>query len=247
MAGGRALPSRLTVQRFFLPRQSFEGDRVTLPPDVSRQIKSVLRLRSGERVVALDNSGDEYVVRLLSEGEGVVEERRTNPAEPATRLVLYAGTLKGSKLELVLQKGTEIGVARFVPVITERSVAGEPGASKQRRYEAIVREAAEQSSRGRIPDVAPAMTLQEALEDAAGTVIAPWEEEGTRHLRAIPVPRGSTASVFIGPEGGFTADEARALQAAGAILVTLGPRILRAETAAIAAASLVLGSAGELG
>jgi 16S rRNA (uracil1498-N3)-methyltransferase len=235
------------VHRFFLPPQSFHGDRIALPPEVARQIKSVLRLRSGERVVALDNSGDEYVVRLLSGGEGVVEERRTNRAEPATRLVLYGGTLKGSKLEMVLQKGTEIGVARFVPVITERSVAGEPGTGKQRRYEAIVREAAEQSGRGRIPDVAPAMTLREALEDAAGTMIAPWEEEGTRHLRSVSVPRGSTASVFIGPEGGFTPDEAQALQAAGAVLVTLGPRILRAETAAIAAASLVLGGAGEIG
>jgi 16S rRNA (uracil1498-N3)-methyltransferase len=91
------------------------------------------------------------------------------------------------------------------------------------------------------------MTLREALEDAAGTMIAPWEEEGTRHLRSVSVPRGSTASVFIGPEGGFTPDEAQALQAAGAVLVTLGPRILRAETAAIAAASLVLGGAGEIG
>jgi 16S rRNA (uracil1498-N3)-methyltransferase len=235
------------VHRFFLPPETIRGEEVSIPPEQARQIGSVLRLRPGERILVLDNSGTEYLVRLRSPEEGIVEGRSRNEAEPGLRLVLYQGLLKGPKLEWVLQKGTEIGISRFVPVITERSVAGEPGESKQRRYDAIMREAAEQSGRGRIPDIAPTVSLTHALAGAEGTLVIPWEEERDRALGTVKTTHGDTVSIFIGPEGGFSAREVEAACSAGAIPVTLGRRILRAETAAVVTASLLLGSAGDLG
>jgi 16S rRNA (uracil1498-N3)-methyltransferase len=235
------------VHRFFVPAGSIRGDHVSLPPEQARQIRTVLRLRPGERIVVLDNSGDEYVVRLIAPYEGRVEERRRNVAEPVTPVSLYQGTLKGDKLDLVLQKGTEIGISRFVPVITERSVAGEPGESKQRRYRAIVQEAAEQSGRGTLPEVAPAISLADALHSAEGTILIPWEEEKTNHLRSVSLAKGERVSLFIGPEGGFSASEIESARQAGARVVSLGTRILRADTAAIVAASLLLAAADDLG
>lgn len=237
----------LAVHRFFLPAGCIDGKRVSIPPDQARQIRTVLRLRPDDRIVVLDNSGDEFVVRLLSFAEGIVEEQRRNKAEPSTRIVLYQGMLKGSKMDFVLQKGTEIGVAGFVPVLMERSVAGEPGEARQRRYQTIVQEAAEQSGRGRIPEVSPATSLPDALTAAEGPLVIPWEGETADHLRSLSIARGETMSLFIGPEGGLSAAEVDAARRAGAHVVSLGRRILRAETAAIVAASLLLGAAGDLG
>lgn len=204
-------------------------------------------MRPDERIVVLDNSGYEYVVRLRSPSEGTIEERGHNTAEPKTRLVLYQGILKGPKMDFVLQKGTEIGISTFVPTVTERSVAGEPGETKQRRHRTIVREAAEQSGRGRIPEVLPAMTLCEALHRARGTVVIPWEGETETRLSSVSPFSGDTVSLFIGPEGGFSTVEIEAAKAAGATAVSLGPRILRAETAALVSASLLLAAAADLG
>lgn len=247
MADRSPVSHALTVHRFFLPPDSIRGDEVSIPDEQARQIRTVLRLRRGDHILVLDNSGMEYVVRLRSSTEGSIEKLRRNETEPALRLVLYQGILKGPKLEFVLQKGTEIGIGRFVPVVTERSVAGEPGESKQRRYDAIVREAAEQSGRGRIPEIAEAKTLADALTAAEGKLVIPWEEEHDRRLVGLRAAPGETLSLFIGPEGGFSPGEVEAARSAGALPVTLGPRILRAETAAIVAASLLLAGAGNLG
>jgi 16S rRNA (uracil1498-N3)-methyltransferase len=235
------------VHRFFLPPGSISDDDVAIPADQARQIRSVLRLRPGDHIIVLDNSGDEYLVRLVSPERGVVESRHRNTAEPAARLVLYQGLLKGQKMDFVLQKGTEIGIAGFVPVITDRSLAGEPGEAKQRRYRMIVQEAAEQSGRGRIPNVSQAVPLDDALARAEGTLVIPWEEETQVRLSAVPPAPDGTISLFIGPEGGFTAAEIEAAGAAGARAVSLGPRILRAETAAIVTASLLLAATRDLG
>lgn len=220
------------------------------PAEQSHQVRSVLRLRPGETVVVLDGSGQEMLVRLSDVGwevVGAIEERRPNQSEPAANLVLYQGLLKGAKLDLVLQKGTEIGVAAFVPVSTARSVPEGTSETKQMRYQVIVREAAEQSGRGTIPQVQSAISFRNALAAAEGTLIVPWEQETAVHLQDVPLTKGETVSLFIGPEGGFTREEAEVARGSGAHLVTLGRRILRAETAAIVASALVLARLGELG
>lgn len=225
---------------------------MNFPAEVARQIDRVLRLQRGESVIVLDGSGDEYEVRLDEVGRattGTIAGRCRNTAEPAVSLSLFAGMLKGAKLELVLQRCTEIGVSRFVPVESARAVRGEPGAARRQRFEAIVREAAEQCGRGRLPEIAAPVFLQEALAEAAaqGPIVFLWEGEATARLSDLRLtPEGGVASLFVGPEGGFSAEEAEAARRAGAHIVTLGRRILRAETAAIVGSALLLAGLGDL-
>ena len=241
----------VTLHRFFLPPDAIRDDRVTFPSNTARQIERVLRLKAGERVVVLDETGQEYVVLLEAVGRpttGAVEEVRGNMAEPTTEVTLFQGLLKGAKLELVLQKGTELGVSHFVPITTERSIPWQPAAARQERYASIVREAAEQSRRGRIPGISVTERFEESMARCAGELtIFLWEEDNGMHLDDVPL-RGGIASInlFVGPEGGFSSAEAELARAFGAHVVTLGPRILRAETAAIAGAALVLAGCGEL-
>jgi 16S rRNA (uracil1498-N3)-methyltransferase len=248
----RGARSSVTLHRFFLPPGSVQHGVVAFPAGISHQIERVLRLKPGDRVVALDGSGTEHVVLLQAVSRstrGSIESTRHNQAEPATRLTLYQGLLKGAKLELVLQKGTELGVSRFVPVATARAVPAEPSAARQGRFEAIVREAAEQSGRGRIPEIMVPARLPDAITEACATgpTIFLWEQEQIVRLADVSLPPAAgEMSLFVGPEGGFTGDEAEAARSAGAHTVTLGRRILRAETAAIVGSALLLARCGEL-
>jgi 16S rRNA (uracil1498-N3)-methyltransferase len=243
----------VTVHRFFLPPESFESGQVTFPREISHQLTRVLRLRSGDRVIALDGSGTELTVRLDALGgiaTGIVEERRQNDAEPRIRLVLYQALLKGPKFEVVLQKGTEIGVSEFRPIVTERSVRAALSTARRRRYAEIVRESAEQSRRGILPPVAEPCDLALALRRAAseGPVLFLWEEEKTARLTTvIAAVATDSVALFVGPEGGFTDQEAALALDQGALICTLGRRMLRAETAAIVGAALLLARHEDLG
>jgi 16S rRNA (uracil1498-N3)-methyltransferase len=260
---------------FFVGPGAIRGDRVELDGQVAHQIRAVLRLHPGDTIELLDNSGWSHTARLVEVGKarvtGEVVGRSRPETEPRVRVELYQALLKGQKMELVLQKGTEIGVARFVPVVSERCVsrpgAGEMG-RKLERWEAIVREAAEQSGRVILPEVAQVESFESACRLAARADLAliAWEDERSsgvgEALRAAGLgaeaghdaPAGAGASgggahvaLLVGPEGGFSSDEAALAREAGLRVVTLGPRILRAETAALVAATLVLGGTGELG
>ncbi len=247
-AGGT--PARVSTHRFFLPPASFSAGEVQFSQEATHQIVRVLRLRRHDEVIALDGTGMEYVVRLEElqpRVTGSISERRANQAEPRTHITLYLGMLKAAKFELVLQKGTEIGVSHFVPMLTERAVAAEPGAARHRRFDTIVREAAEQSGRGRIPEVGTSLALGDALTQATGIKILLWEEERATGLGDIPLEVGAPVNLFIGPEGGFSITEVALARDAGAAVVSLGGLILRAETAAMVAAALVLAGVAELG
>ena len=245
----------MTLHRFFIAPDLIEGDQILFPSDLAHQLSRVLRLRVGDRVLVLDGSGDEREVALHTlerrTARGTVVATRPNVNEPRTHLTLYVALLKARKLDLVLQKGTEIGVSRFVPILTDRAIVGslnELSDAKMDRWEAIVREAAEQSERARLPEVVEPMLFDVALgqsrSDRSRTLIA-WEEGGDS-LRSALSGQPSALSLYIGPEGGFTADEVLAAQAYGAQVVSLGPRILRAETAMIAAATMALYELGDL-
>jgi 16S rRNA (uracil1498-N3)-methyltransferase len=237
------------MHRFFVDPQQFSGDRVSLPEDIAHQIRNVLRLRPGAAILVLDNSGAEYEVLLRQvDKQQVVGEavaKRPSPNEPAVQLTLYQALMKRDKFEWVLQKGTEIGVSQFVPLVTQRSLVQDVDikTNKQARWHKILTEAAEQSRRGRIPELHPPQTLAEALaaHPPQPGLIA-WEEEVGLGLREAlgGGERPSHISLFIGPEGGFAAEEVKAAPAAGVRAITLGRRILRAETAALVAAALVL-------
>ncbi|MBI1878389.1 MAG: 16S rRNA (uracil(1498)-N(3))-methyltransferase [Chloroflexi bacterium] len=239
------------TQRFFIPAHWLTPPTVTLHGETARQIQTVLRLRPGDEIIVLDNSGLEWQVRLVEiskdEIQGQLVTQRLAQGEPSLPLTLYQGTLKAQKFEWVLQKGTEVGVSRFVPIICQRSIVSKADdlSHKQARWQRIIREAAEQSRRGRLPRLEPAMSLEAALKEVtaqpASLLVMPWEEATGPTLKtALSGVKPQAAGVFIGPEGGFTPHEAALAREAGVQLVTLGVRILRAETAALAVCAVIL-------
>ncbi len=238
------------MHRFFIPPDWIHGDRITFFEPVAHQLRSVLRMQPGDVIVALDNQGWAYPVELTyiakTQAEGTVTHRAPAASEPGLRLTLFQCVLKKDNFEWVLQKGTEIGVTAFVPVISQRTVVGEVKTAKHDRWQRIITEAAEQSRRGRCPALHPPLPLTEAITQAAAHDLAliPWEGESTHGLRAAletPRRRGvQSAALIIGPEGGFAPDEVALAINHNVHPVSLGPRILRAETAAIAAAALVI-------
>lgn len=246
------------LRRFFVPPSVLRARNVTLGAELAHRMGRVLRLRRGDRVVLAAGGRKEYVVQLTAVSPhavtGVVMAEREAPPEPAVHLTLYQSLLRPSRFDLVLEKGTEIGVSRFVPLVTAR-VQGqgeEPSAARAERWKRIVTEAAEQSGRGRPPAVDSPRELAEALGQASGLRLLPYEgAAGGRslgdHLRGLRERRPAAVSLFIGPEGGFERQEVELALAEGAELVSLGPRILRSETAGIVAAAIALEALGEMG
>lgn len=239
----------MSTHRFFLPGSEITpGQTVDLSP-LARQMARVLRLQPDATIHVLDNRGGLFAVRIdtLSDRDatGTVLAQLPTHTEPATHLTLYQCSLKADKFEWVLQKGTELGVARFVPVISARSVVRPAAAllKKYDRWQAIIREAAEQSGRARLPELHPPLPLADAVNHAVGARYMPWEEATVSAPALGPLVTGhrpDAVALLIGPEGGIAPEEADAAQAGGWQPVSLGPRILRAETAALAAVVTIL-------
>ena len=227
----------MTVHRFFVPPESVGAGRFPLPAPIEHQVRRVLRLRDGEPLVLLTGDGRELTCRLEG-GDCVAETSRRAEGEPAHRLTVVQAVLKGDALEVVVRQGTELGIAAFRLVVTERSVVRALPPRRLERLRAIAREAAEQSERGVVPDVMEPVALYDALEP--GAVLLAERRAGAR-LSDLAAP----PTVVVGPEGGFTPAEMAAAEAAGVTLATLGRRILRSETVAVAAAAVVLSRTGD--
>lgn len=243
------------MHRFFVRPDSFRKEGLVLLEDQARQINDVLRLRVGDVIVAMDNAGSEFRVKLThvssARVQGHITERLDISSEPKTCLVLYQALLKADKFEWLLQKGTEVGISEFVPMVTSRVIMNSVSRAKVKRWERILREAAEQSGRGKIPQLRDLQLFGDALSDGeakGGVAFIPWEREESGSLRAMlsTASRNGPVCLFIGPEGGFTSDEIEAARAHRITPVSLGPRILRAETAGLVAASAILFARGEL-
>jgi 16S rRNA (uracil1498-N3)-methyltransferase len=213
-------------------------------------------MQPGDTIIVLDDSGDEWQVTLTeiskTSVKGDIVGQRTSRTEPALHLSLYQGTLKGQMFEWVLQKGTELGVSCFIPTICQRSIVRNRAAlaKKQARWQQIIKEAAEQSGRGRLPRLEQAISFGDAIAQAqsADLVVMPWEEATEPGLKEVLVAcQARRVALFVGPEGGFAGEEASLAQEADARLVRLGPRILRAETAGIAVCAAVLFEMDEWG
>lgn len=229
----------MTIHRFFVsPAEAPPtGDRLPLPSSIERQVRRVLRLRDGAVIVLLPGEGTEVHCRLDGE-ECVVVERRASAGEPAHRLSVVQALLKGDGLETVVQQGTEVGVASFRLVVTERCVPREISARRLERLRVIARESAEQSERGVVPPVLEAVPFADAVAPG-GVILA--ERDAAVGLASVEPPR----MLIIGPEGGLSPAELDAARAAGMTLAGLGPRILRSETVAAAAAAVVLSRTGD--
>lgn len=232
-----------------------------LPEAAAEQVRRVLRLRVGDEVAVFDGSGREWTAKIETVSQQAVIARpgaeRRPDAELPVAITVCQALVKAERFELVLQKATELGAARIAPIITARVQGVEaalPSKARLERWQRIVQEAAEQSGRVRLPEIAAASGLQEAVasEAARGPVVVLWEggpETGLRAaLRAIAakgVPE--RVALVIGPVGGFEEREVEESQAAGAVVVGMGRRVLRSETAAIAALTATVYEFGHLG
>ncbi len=248
------------MRRFFVEPGTLAGDDVTLDGDLAHRLTRVLRLRPGAEVALFDGSGAEARVRIervdVRTVDARVVERYDGAPEPRVRVHLYQSITKGERFEWLLEKGTEIGVARFVPLIAARAVVTTKGeGNRAQRWRRIVVEAAEQCGRSAVPEIGEPIRFGAALASAPGVRLLPYE--AADHLApSVQVALNadidtlfalSEVSAFIGPEGGFEAAEVAAAEAAGAAIVTMGERVLRSETAGLVAATLVMQAVGELG
>lgn len=250
------------MHRFFLSDTPFQiGQRVDLGP-IQKQLTSVLRAQPGDEITLLDGLGSASTARItaLSKGHSValILDKQSVQTEPKCALTLYQGTLKADKFEWVLQKGTELGVTHFVPIISKRSIVRPASKmlSKYERWRKIVQEAAEQSGRGLLPTLGEPLEFDAMLGVATGLKLLPWEEKSQErnvalgnvlHHNMDGTADGHAISLLIGSEGGFEEGEVDAARKQGWQVVSLGPRILRAETAALAAMTIVMDRLGEMG
>lgn len=246
----------MRIPRFFCRPEDRQGEVLTLPGAEARHAVTVLRLAPGARIAVLDGTGLEHEAVVTEAGasgagEPLLRARvvasRPRATEPSLELILLQGLPKGDKLDLVVQKATELGVSQIIPVLTERGVArpkAERVAGKTARWQRIALEAAKQAGRGVVPDVLTPRPLADALQalPSGCLLIVPWEAEQRRTLAeaAATITAGRPVAVAIGPEGGFAGREIALLEEAGAVTVTLGPRTLRTETAGLVALSCLL-------
>jgi 16S rRNA (uracil1498-N3)-methyltransferase len=231
------------------------GKRVKLEGNAASHITRVLRLRVGATLTLFDGAGGEYQGSIdKAHGGEVIVAVGAHCAierESPLTLTLAQGVSRGERMDLVVQKATELGVSHLVPVLTERSVVrltAQQSDRKLNHWRAIVVGACEQCGRNRLPSVAAPLTLREFLKGDAGAapgarlLLSP---AGTATLRDVPRP-STAVTVLIGPEGGLTDEEQQASVAAGFTALRLGPRVLRTETAAIAALALLQREFGDL-
>jgi len=245
------------------------GDQMTytFTGDEARYLTDVLRMHSGEYICLCDGARTDITGRItdLTRDAVTVEliGKIRNSTEPPYNAVLYQALVKGDKMDLIIQKGVELGVSKIVPVSCTRSIVKldtKDSVKKITRWQKIAEEAARQCGRGMIPEIGTPITYVKALEQAAGIsdlVFLPWEGEKSRPLSAVidafaselaaedeKLAAGKSdlpvLSFFIGPEGGFDPLEIELAQAAGVRTVTLGRRILRTETAGLAVLSMFI-------
>ena len=243
----------MSERRLFVPAERLGGTRLTLTGPEHRHIGLVLRARPGDALTLFDGAGGEVEAEVIrverTETELALGARRV-VAGPAVALTLLCAVPRGPRMDFLVQKTSELGVARIVPVVTERSVARpEAEAGKRARWEKIAREAARQCGRADLPIVDAPVALAQAVSgsDLPTRRLALFEGERQLSLRAaLASTEPAATAVLIGPEGGFAPAELAVARAAGFEAVGLGQRILRVETAAIVAVALLAAAYGML-
>jgi 16S rRNA (uracil1498-N3)-methyltransferase len=254
-SGGSGEAPAAMRDRFFVEGVHAVGDRVGFAPDDARKIATVLRKRSGDRVEVIDSAGVAYAATLDVAPRDVVAtldariEREDAPGE--LRVTVAQAVPKGQKMDLVVEKATELGAEAIVPLRSARVIGHDTSPAKVERWRRIARTAAQQSGRAHIPDVRDVATWDDLLA-AFGDydrVYVPWELAPPAPLRDVfetDLADARSVLIAIGPEGGFAAGEVERAVAAGARAISLGRRILRTETAALVVLAALRYARGEL-
>ena len=247
------------MRRFFVAPEAVQENMVQFDAELARHMGKVLRLTAGEKVTVCTGDGSAYLVELEQFSKdavtGHILEKMDDLQETSIEVVLYQGMPKGDKLELIIQKCTELGVSQVIPVETGRSVVhldGNKVGKKLERWQKIAQEASQQSKRVQVPTVGPYYNWKQmlkALEEVEGLTIVFWEDEQTQSLKALlrsQAAKPQRINLVVGPEGGLSEDEVAQLRDLGAVSASLGKRILRTETAGMAGISMIMYEFDEL-
>lgn len=246
------------MHRFFVDRENIDDGKIQIDRADVKHIKNALRLEVGGEIEVCDKMGTDYRCKIseIEKDEVFCEilETYKSKGESEIGITLFQGLPKSTKMELIVQKSTELGVKRIVPVEMERCVAKitdkKKEAKKIERWSKIAEEAAKQSKRGIIPEISEAMSFKELIDHLQDEemVIVPYESEDDLGLKIVLKDSTSKKiNIVIGPEGGFDESEIVALKEINSHIVTLGPRILRTETAGFTTSALILYELGDLG
>ena len=240
------------LRRFYAPASAISGNTIKLDADETHHLRDVLRLTTNDQIHIFDGEGTEYRCRIIrlerSSATAEIIEKESKIVESPIDIILCQALAKGEKFDLIVQKATELGVRTIIPMLTAHSEVRPNAESTERRltrWRRIALEAVKQSERTGLVDIRPPSTLVDALK------IEPdfkyfFAERGSKPIAANADSEKQTFAIFIGPEGGWSQDEETVAREHGCEIVTIGPRILRTETAAVAAVSLIQYLFGDL-
>ena len=231
--------------RFYLSADYFIDDYINVfELEIIKQIINVLRAKHGDKFVFFNGDGFDYLGQLIESNKKslkfLIIDKKINQRLPKNKITLYPSLLKSDKFEWVIQKSVELGVTELVPVVSNRCVVKNISPAKFERYQQIIKESAEQCGASTLPLIHPPKDFNgivTELKNISDLKLIAWEEITTPLINDFKAP---TIHLFIGPEGGYESEEINLAQANGFLAVSLGNRILRAETASIASLSVLL-------
>lgn len=242
---------RWRYPRFFAPN---DGERAVITGEDAKHISAVLRMKKGDLAVICDNGGNDFLCRITVSEKDFTElevlEHRKNEAEADVNITLFQCLPKGDKMDFIVQKATELGAIRIVPTLSKRCVSRpdlKSTAKKIQRWQKIAEEAAKQSGRGKIPQISPLTDFATAAKEYGkkGLGIL-FYECGGESLNKLIYADIKEIGIFVGSEGGFEPEEAELATSCGICAATLGKRILRCETAPVAALALLMNLTGNM-
>ncbi|KPU27929.1 16S rRNA methyltransferase [Caloranaerobacter sp. TR13] len=246
------------MHKFFVDKKDIAENKIIIKGEDVKHIKNVLRLDISEIINVSNCEGKEYLAQITEIEkdyvEAVIKEEFESKSEPPIQIILYQGLPKSSKMDLIIQKATELGVVEIVPLITKRTVVKVEGEKKElkklERWKRIAKEASKQCKRGIIPVVNKIITFNEMINrlNDEEFILVPYENELKIGLKDIlRTYKKGKINIIIGPEGGFEEEEIEKLKKINAHIISLGPRILRTETAGFTTISVVMYELGDLG
>lgn len=246
------------MHRFFVDSENINSKEIIIDGEDVKHIKSSLRLEIGAEIEISNKKGRDYRCKISEINNDTIVceiiETYKSKGESDIDIILFQGLPKSTKMELIIQKSTELGVKEIVPLATERCVVKINDKKKEKkkieRWSRIAQEAAKQSKRGIIPEISSVTSFKDALKTLKDedVIIVPYESEENLGIKTVlKTITSKKINIIIGPEGGFEESEIEALKEINSKIVTLGPRILRTETAGFTTSALILYELGDLG